>query len=143
MKTFYKHYWIEAPGKPNVIVATLYDEETGKIGRGMSIKSPQDPYDVLTGEKIATNYALRAIKKRSDKLVTDPRAIGILIKTGCPWTKHSDRNPELTFEEQRRLFGPNFRKKEPCAKVYRITIYNNTFNSGHIASGHVAISTPA
>jgi hypothetical protein len=79
----------------------------------------------LTGEKIATNYALRAIKKRSDKLVTDPRAIGILIKTGCPWIKHSDRNPELTFEEQRRLFGPNFQEKEPRAKVYRITIYNN------------------
>lgn len=107
-KIHYRHYWIEKPSQPNVIVVTIYDRATGKIGRGMSVKSPKDQYDILTGEEKAKNYALRAIKGRDDKLVTDPRAIGVLIKTGCPWVKHSDKNPVLTFEERRRLFGLNF-----------------------------------
>ncbi len=109
MKSFTKHYWIEQPNMPNVTVTTLYDETTKHIGRGMSIKSPDDDYDVLTGEQKAYNYALRALKGREDKFVTDPRSISVLIKTGCPWHKHSDMQPILTFEEQRNLFGKNFK----------------------------------
>jgi hypothetical protein len=77
----------------------------GQFVRGVAIRSVDDEWDQHRAMFVAWCYASRALKGRLDKDITDPRAIRVLAGTACPWRKHSDRAPELTWFEAKRLLG--------------------------------------
>ena len=93
-------------GQNIVTVVTIMDE--ARFGRGVSICSPKDIILDKTGLFHARNYALRAIKGRENILITDERAIWMLIKTECPFIYHSQKWPALTWQEKRFFFGKKF-----------------------------------
>lgn len=74
-------------------------------GRGVAVCSPSDaPFD-KTGEWTAKCHAERAIKGRSDRPITDERAIQSLLRTDCPFTMQSEKNPRFTFQEIAFFYG--------------------------------------
>ena len=74
------------------------------IGRGVAVCSPGDEPSDEKGMLWAERHASRALKGREDRLIEDPRARLSIIKTDCPFVFHSERNPDLTFQECKELF---------------------------------------
>lgn len=90
-------------GEPMVTVCTAYNGID--FGRGVAVRSVYDAWDRHKAFFVARCYAVRALKGRSDKFITDKRAISVLAKTMCPWVKHSDGNPMVTWRERRILLS--------------------------------------
>jgi hypothetical protein len=90
-------------GEPMVTVCTAYNGID--FGRGVAVRSVDDEWDQHKAFFVARCYAVRALKGRPDKFITDKRAISVLAKTMCPWVKHSDGNPMVTWRERKILLS--------------------------------------
>lgn len=89
--------------EPMVTVCTAYNGID--FGRGVAVRSVDDEWDQHKAFFVARCYAVRALKGRPDKFITDKRAISVLAKTMCPWVKHSDGNPMVTWRERKILLS--------------------------------------
>ena len=87
------------------VVAACTIKDGDDIGRGVAICSPDDVPDDDKGKALARRYALRALKGRGYTRINDKRAVGVLLRTDCPFTFHVDMHPVLTWQERRQLFG--------------------------------------
>lgn len=138
MKKYFKQYpavFGNRIGLNIVTVCTIKDGD--KFGRGVSICSDVDIPDENDGKTYAERYALHAIKRRKNILISDERAIRMLLKTDCPFIDHSQSFPILTWQERRFFFGKKFLKQEGALKTDIFTIKTNDhplFNSKELSS---------
>jgi len=80
-----------------------------KTSRGVAICSELDEPCSDTGKQIAESYAVLGMNGREPhRDVTCSHAVDVLLNTDCPFTKHIESNPKLTFQEQKKLFGKKF-----------------------------------
>jgi len=115
----FEHYYTykNRNGEEVVTVCLLRDEFKKDtivhegMARGISICSIFDKENIKKGRQEAKNHAIAAIKKRHLKtykdffsvnlgisgsnLISDPRALLVLIETKCPFNQHRYLNPEL------------------------------------------------
>jgi len=94
----------------NAITVCLLDDGS-KVVRGISACSENDVFDMEESMKYSKHRALRALKGRKDQGVEYEKAIRIFLNTGCPFTKFSDSNPELSFFEKRMMYGKKMKAK--------------------------------
>jgi len=92
-------------GRYTITVCTILNPETKQVTRGVSVCSEADSPLEGIGRFEAKCHALRALRGRGNRTITDRRAIKQILSTDCPFTKHVDMNPILTFQERRALFG--------------------------------------
>lgn len=117
-----------------VISVTIISNDKTNIARGVAVCSPREKVpDVSKGFIIAKNYALRGLKGREDiKPIKNKNAVKIILNTDCPFTNHIEKNPNLTFQEQKffRLgyFSPNIPKALVKRKLFRLDDLLSTQN---------------
>ena len=83
----------------DIVTVCTVKNEKGEYGRGVAVCLPEDTPNIDFGYQIAMFHAQHAIKGRSPKPIIKPAAIKMILKTQCPFTMHSEKNPELTFQE--------------------------------------------
>ena len=91
--------------REKVITICYILTESGVVGRGISVCSKQDTYNEDIGKQLAKGHALRAIKGRHLDNFKRREVVSRLIQCKCPFTKKSERNPDLSWWERKFLFG--------------------------------------
>ena len=124
--------------KPVVTVCTMRDA-TGKVSRGMAIRSADDEWDREKAMFVAECYAKRGLMGRSDKWVTDSRAIEVLAATACPWVKHSYRSPVLSWMESRLLLTKSKFKEEVENQKQKAATFCFNFEIGGLFTKYARI----
>lgn len=88
-----------------VVIACTIMDGNKRFCRGVSVCSPSDTPNMVTGSNWAKRYAKHAILGRPDIPITDYRAIRTILNTDCPFVMQSEMNPGLTFQEKAFFFG--------------------------------------
>ena len=117
MKEFYQTYkakYGEFKGQPVIHVCTITDGRS--CARGVTVLGATDAPDETEGKIKAKWYALRAFKGREERRISDERALRRILSTDCPFTYHMEKNPELTFQERKRLFGKDWLRWTPSVE---------------------------
>jgi hypothetical protein len=112
-KHFYAYKANKGPQKGKYVVTVCLAKSLYRVARGVSVCSFDDTPNMNTGKLHAERHALRALKKREKiKPITDERAIRQILNTDCPFTKHLQLYPALTFKEKKLLYGKKMKPQK-------------------------------
>jgi hypothetical protein len=91
---------------PKLVTVCLVLDDCDEYARGVSVfNREEDEFNEDVGRDEAEKYAIRALRGRKIPSIKRKQVVDAIMESRCPFAKHGERLPQLTFFERKKLFG--------------------------------------
>lgn len=111
----------------NAVTVCLLDDGS-KVSRGVVGCTRTDEFDLEKGKNLAKYKAEHAIKRRKKMEVQNDNAVRVFINVRCPFSFHSELNPDLSIFERKILFGRKLKRE--CSLTLKLSCDTGLIKDG-------------